>query len=269
MAASFTSWSMARPCLFLLMIITTLSPPATAEICSFWDTGCIDPLAQTAISFTFPPLFLETINFYYAFDADVRGRGQSPMTKAGFWIGYEPYINNSVIDVNRTSEVAVRVGNLTGSPSGANNGCDGVWGSECSKNLKDFLQKTLFELVASGKSYSDPLGTVIGSFRASPPIVPNCPPSLFEVYHFPVDSFVMENEDDKTAIIKTTGSSDDTWATWLIDNMTAAEQAEQVALGIIGRTPAYGSSPPLDKTEIQVQLVCALAPSVGTSSSDG
>lgn len=184
MAAFFTSWPMARLSLFVLTIITTISP-ATADICSFWDTGCVDPLAQTAVAFTFPPLFLETINFYYAFDADPQGRGQTPTVKVGYWIGYEAYINNSVIDVNRTSEVAVRVGNLTGTPSGQNNGCDGVWGSACSKNLIDFLQKTIYELVVSGSSYEDPLDTVIQSFRKSPPPVSNCPSLLFDVQTFP------------------------------------------------------------------------------------
>ncbi|KAL4916858.1 hypothetical protein BDW62DRAFT_185433 [Aspergillus aurantiobrunneus] len=268
MAAFLGSWSMTRPCLFLLMIIATLSPPATADICSFWDSGCVDPLAQTAIGFKFPPLFLESINFYFAFDADARGKGQEPMTKAGFWIGYEAYINNSVIDVNRTSEVAVRVGNLTGTPYGDNNGCDGVWGTDCSRNLKDYLKQTIMKLVASGESYSDPLSTVIGSFRDNPPVISNCPPSLFDVQRFPVDPFVMENEDDKTAIIKTTGDSDHPWSTWFVDNMTAAQQAEQVAVGIVARTPAYGSSATVDQNDIQVELLCARAPSLGTSSSN-
>ncbi|KAL5002865.1 hypothetical protein BDV10DRAFT_86287 [Aspergillus recurvatus] len=266
MAALRTLWSTARPYLFLLMIIATISSPATADLCSFWDTGCVDPLAQTAISFTFPPLFLEPINFYYAFDADVRGKGQEPMTKAGFWIGYEAYVNNTAIDVNRTSEIAVRVGNLTGTPSGNNNGCDGVWGSDCSMNLKRHLQETLFTLITSGKSYEDPLRTVIGSFRDNPPPVPNCPP-LFDVQRFPVEEFAVENEDDKTAVIKKTGSSDNTWSTSLIDNMTAAQQAEQVAVGIISRTPMYGSTPPQSQNDIQLELVCAQAPSSGTSSS--
>ncbi|KAL4800225.1 hypothetical protein BDV19DRAFT_172886 [Aspergillus venezuelensis] len=268
MAALFTSWSMHRPYLFLLMLLSTFYAPATADVCSFWDSGCVDPLAQTAISFTFPPLFLESINFYYAFDADARGKGQQPMTKAGFWIGYEAYVNNSVIDLNRTSEIAVRIGNLTGTPSGANNGCDGVWGSDCSANLKSFLQETIYKLVASGEAYTDPLSTVIGSFRDHPPVVSNCPPPLFDVQRFPVEQFAMENEDDKTAIIKTTGNSDAPWSTWFIDNMTAAEQAEQVAVGIINRTPAYGTTPAQSPHDIQIELVCAQAPSPGTSSSD-
>lgn len=78
----------------------------------------------------------------------------------------------------------------------------------------------------------------------------------------------MENEDDKTAVIKTTGSSDDAWATWLIDDMTAAEQAQQVAVGILSRTPMYGTTLPQNQSDIQVELVCAQAPSLGSSSSD-
>ncbi|KAL2812235.1 hypothetical protein BDW59DRAFT_155341 [Aspergillus cavernicola] len=268
MAAFPSSWSMTRPYLFLLMIIATLSPPATADICSFWDSGCVDPLAQTAISFTFPPLFLETINFFYAFDADVRGKGQEPMTKAAFWIGYEPYVNNSVIDLNRTSEIAVRVGNLTGTPSGGNNGCDGVWGSECSKNMREFFQQTLFDLVTLGEPFSDPLSTVIGSFHTNPPVISNCPPQFFENQHFPVDQFGIEIDTNKTPIIKTTGSAISPWFSWFIDNMTASEQAEQVAVGIISRTPSYGSAPPSNKYGIGIELVCAQAPSPGSSGSD-
>ncbi|KAL2868168.1 uncharacterized protein BJX67DRAFT_380366 [Aspergillus lucknowensis] len=258
---------MAGPCLLLLMLITSFSP-VSAEICSFWDSGCVDPLAQTAISFKLPPLFLEPINFYYAFDADARGKGQEPMIKASYWIGYEAYINNSVIDINRTSEIAVRVGNLTGTPSGENNGCDGVWGSECSKNFKDFFQKIIFDLITAGDSYNNPLGTVIESFLAHPPLISNCPPPLFDVQQFPSDQFAIENEDDKIAVIKKTGGSDKPWSTFFIDNMTAGDQAEQVAVAIISRTPSYGTEPPSKKEEIQIEFICARAPSPGSSTSD-
>lgn len=187
MATSFGLWSMARPCLLLLLtILATLSPSATAEICSFWDKGCVDPLAQTAIPFKFDPLFLETMNFFYAFDADSQGKGQAPMIKTGFWIGYQASTNNSVININRTSEIAVRVGNLTGTPSGGNNGCDGVWGSSCSNDLKTYLQETILEYVQNADTYSNPLSNVIHSFRSTPPILPNCSPTLFEVQNIPV-----------------------------------------------------------------------------------
>ncbi|KAL4870312.1 hypothetical protein BDV12DRAFT_166129 [Aspergillus spectabilis] len=269
MAVLFRSWSMSRPYLIFLMLVATLSNPATAEMCSFWDSGCVDPLAQTAISLKFPPLFLETINFYYAFDADARGKGQEPMTKASYWIGwYEAYVNRSTIDVNRTSEIAVRVGNLTGTPSGGNNGCDGVWGSECSKNLKDFFKDTMFKMMNQGKSYENPLDTLIGSLRDNPPVIQNCPPPFFDVQHFPVEQFAIETDIGQIAIIKKTGSSDKPWSTWFIDNMTAAEQAEQVAVGIISRTPTYGAPLPPDKEGIDIEVVCARAPSPGTSSSD-
>ncbi|KAI9374226.1 hypothetical protein BJX61DRAFT_540959 [Aspergillus egyptiacus] len=239
--------------------------PAAADMCYFWDTGCVDPLAQTAISFRFPPLFLEPINFYFAYDADARGKGQAPMIKAGYWIGYEAYVDNSVMDVNRTSEIAIRVGNLTGTPSGGNNGCDGVWGSECSMNLKKTFKEYIYELVTSGSSYSDPLRTVVDALRAHPPHIANCPPPFFDVQHFPVDEFVGENADGKTAYIKTTGTSNSPWSIWLIDDMKAVDQAEQVAVGIISRTPQYGSEPPADEDEIGIELVCARAPSTGTS----
>lgn len=169
-----------------MTILATLSPSATAEICSFWDKGCVDPLAQTAIPFKFDPLFLETMNFFYVFDADGRGKGQAPMVKTGFWIGYQASTNNSVININRTSEIAVRVGNLTGAPSGGNNGCDGVWGSSCSTDLKTYLKENILEYVQNADTYTNPLSNVIHSFRSTPPILPNCPPTLFEVQNIPV-----------------------------------------------------------------------------------
>ncbi|KAL2856297.1 hypothetical protein BJX68DRAFT_206747 [Aspergillus pseudodeflectus] len=263
MASILSLRSLMRPYLFLLMIFTSFSP-ASADMCTFWDSGCVDPLAQTAISFKFPPLFLETINFYYAFDADGRGKGQAPMIKAGYWIGYEAYVNNSVIDLNRTSEIAVRVGNLTGTPSGGNNGCDGVWGPECSKNMQDFFKEHIFRLITGGE-YDNPLSMLIESFHAHPPEIKNCPPPFFDVQKLPTDQFAFESEDEQVAVIKKTGSADSPWMTWFIDNMTAGDQAEQVAVGIMSRTPAYGSPLPQNPDGIQVELVCARAPSSGTS----
>ncbi|KAL5333373.1 hypothetical protein BJX70DRAFT_69320 [Aspergillus crustosus] len=268
MATLFRSWSMTRPYLFLLMLIAKLSTPATGDLCSFWDSGCVDPLAQTAISLQFPPLFLETINFFYAFDADARGKGQEPMTKVSYWIRYEAYVNHSAIDINRTSEIAVRVGNLTGTPSGANNGCDGVWGPQCSKNMIEFFQDTIFNLVNTGKSYENPLDIMIGSFRDEPPIIQNCPPPFFDVQQFSVEQFAIEIDIEQIPIIKKSGTARRPWSTWFIDNMTAAEQAEQVAVGIISRTPTYGAPLPPASKGIEIELVCARAPSPGTSSSD-
>ncbi|KAL4884187.1 hypothetical protein BJY04DRAFT_15613 [Aspergillus karnatakaensis] len=268
MAVLFRSWSIARPYLLLLTLITTFTTPATADLCSFWDSGCVDPLAQTAISLSFPPLFLAPLNFYYAFDADARGKGQEPMIKASYWVKWQASINSSIIDINRTSEIAVRVGNLTGTPSGANNGCDGVWGSQCSINMKHFFQQALFELMNTGKSYENPLDTLIGSFHDHPPPIENCPPPFFDVQQFPVDQFAIEIDTDQTTIIKDKGNSEDPWSTWFIDNMTAAEQAEQVAVGIISRTPTYGAPLPSSYSGVDIELVCARAPSPGSSSSD-
>ncbi|KAA8641904.1 uncharacterized protein ATNIH1004_010843 [Aspergillus tanneri] len=226
------------------------------------------PLFIPAISFDFPPLFLDNINLYYAFDANSRGKGHEPMTKASFWLGYAARrIDNSIIDKNRTLEIAMRVGNLTGSPSGDNNGCDGVWGPQCSNNLKSLLKGAIYDLSAKGDYYSRPLDTVISQMRINPPTLDSCPPPFFDIQAFPVQPFGQETDADLSATLKTSGSSDSPWKTWFIDNMTSSQQAEQVAVAIVSRGPSYNSPPPHSKNDIQIELACVQAPSSGSSSS--
>ncbi|PLB53766.1 hypothetical protein P170DRAFT_346545 [Aspergillus steynii IBT 23096] len=258
--------SKLRPYLTLL-IFATIFQSGLAQLCSFWDGGCVDPLAQTAVSFGFPPLFLDDINLYYGFDANSRGKGHEPMTKASFWLGYAARrIDNSVIDRNRTSEIAMRIGNLTGTPAGDNNGCDGVWGPQCSNNLKSAFKGAIYDLSKKGDYYSYPLDTVISQMLINPPSLANCPPPFFDVQTFPVQPFGQETDTDLSATLKTSGTSESPWKTWFIDNMTSSQQAEQVAVAIISRGPSYNSAPPRSKDDVQIELVCVQAPSTGSSS---
>jgi hypothetical protein len=168
-------------------MLATILQPGLAQVCSFWDGGCVDPYAQTAVSFGFSPLFLDDLSFYYAYDANNRGKGNEPMTKASFWMGYAArHIDNSVIDSNRTLEVGLRVGNLTGTPAGGNNGCDGVWGPQCSINLKETLKQAIFQLSVKGEYYTYPLDTVLHEMIVNPPTLSNCPPPFFDVQRIPV-----------------------------------------------------------------------------------
>ncbi|PYH95303.1 hypothetical protein BO71DRAFT_290475, partial [Aspergillus ellipticus CBS 707.79] len=255
------------PCLGLLLLLATLIPSGAAQVCSFWSGSCVDALAQTAVTFSFPPLFDGSLNLYYGFDANSHGKGQEPMTKVSYWLGYGAVINNSVIDANRTSEIGLRIGNLTGTPSGHNNGCDGVWGPQCSSDLKSLLKQALYGLTTSGAYYNYPLDTVLSEMLINRPYLSNCPPPLFDVSGIPSLAFAQETDTDMTATIQTAGSSDNPWKTWFIDNVTANEQAEQVAVAILSRAPSYNGLPPEHMDDIQVELICTQAPSTGGSSS--
>lgn len=186
MSLQLGSGSVFRPGWMLLILVLAAVPSAIAQFCTFWDGGCVDPLAQTAINFDFPPLFRDDITLYYGFDANPSGKGQEPMVKASFWLAYDPHrIDNSVITANRTSEIAFRVGNLTGTPSGPSNGCDGVWGPQCTHDLKELLKGAIYELTARG-DYTYPLQTVISQMLVNPPVLSNCPPPFFDVQSLPV-----------------------------------------------------------------------------------
>lgn len=171
----------------LLWTTTLLYPyPAQAQLCTFWDGGCVDPLAQTAISFYLPPLFNENVHLYYAYDANSNGKGHGPMTKVSYWMRYARHINSSAITMNRTSELGLRVGNLTGTPSGANNGCDGIWGPRCSRDLKRLLSGAIYDLSNESDYNDNPLYTVLNQMQSDKPYLENCPPQFFDVQSIPV-----------------------------------------------------------------------------------
>lgn len=72
---------------------------------------------------------------------------------------------------------------------------------------------------------------------------------------------------DQSASLRRSGSVDDPFDTWFVDNMTAKQQADQVAVAILSRAPAYDSDPPSSEKDIQIELACIQAPSGGSSSS--
>ncbi|CAI7606287.1 unnamed protein product [Penicillium glandicola] len=248
--------------LALLVLLQTVS----AQFCSFWNNGCIDSLAQTAIRFDLNPLFPDPVTLYYSFDASSSGKGEGPMTKTAFWLGYQNNnINVNAVDSNRTSEIGLRIGNLTGTPSGANNGCDGIWGGDCSRDLKSALRGAIYRLAVSGESYSKPLEVVLNQMLMTPPLLPACPPPTLDVASIPVQDFARERVPDHNVTIMPPGSGAWPWQVWYLDHMSAHKQASQVAVGIISRAPSYNSIPPDGPDDIMVELVCVQAPSRGSS----
>lgn len=176
---------------WLLLVVLAVVRGAAAQFCSFWDSSCIDPLAQSAVRLDFSPLFPDPITLYYAYDANPSGKGDGPMTKTAFWLRYNTHrVNSDPVDGNRTSEIALRVGNLTGTPSGGNNGCDGLWGSICSNDIKTALQGIMYRLAWSKEPYSRPLQYALNQMLLSPPSSPSlsssCGAPVLDVASIPV-----------------------------------------------------------------------------------
>ncbi|KAJ5623991.1 hypothetical protein N7510_000300 [Penicillium lagena] len=259
--------SLGRPS--LLAVLLMLFHCGAAQFCSFWNTGCVDPVAQTAVSLQFQPVFPDPVTFFYGFDASPLGKGEGPMTKVAYWLRYQDnHVNHDAVDANRTSEVALRIGNITGVPSGGNNGCDGIWGPPCSEDLKGSLRNTMFHMATSGEYHHKPLEAALAHMIAWPPTLETCPPQMFEVASIPVQEFVLESMPDQRVSVMTPGTSGHPWQIWYLDDMTTQSQASEVAVGIISRAPSYNGPPPLSPDDIQVQLICLQAPSGRSSGSD-
>jgi hypothetical protein len=175
-----------------------LANPTAAFYCPFDDETCFDGLAQTSVPVDFQPLFPLPLGFYYGFDAQQQGDGgavtlgkasSASSIKLSYWLQYDRQkVGTETIQANRTTEIALRVGGLTGHVGGGNNGCDKVWGLECSSNLKSFLQHSIYGLSVWGITYESPLKAVLDKLASkySPPTVPGCPPSFFAVDGMPV-----------------------------------------------------------------------------------
>ncbi|CAI7609616.1 unnamed protein product [Penicillium pancosmium] len=258
---------------WVLLAILALLQCSSAQFCSFWTSDCIEPLAQVAVPFSFQPLFPDPITLFYGFDALSSGKGQGPMTKTAFWLGYQDRnIDQKAIDTNRTTEIGFRIGNITGSPSGGNNGCDGIWSEDCTRELKNSIQRGIFHLPPPIDHHRRPLAAALEHMMWDPPKLDSCPRQLFEdVASIPVQDFIRESVPQQNVTVMTPGSGYNPWQVWYIDDMTSRQQASQVALGIITRSPTYDSEPPHSPDDVQVELVCVQAPRAppsGSSNSD-
>jgi hypothetical protein len=181
-------WSRWTLIIVLALILQQFVSPVVALICDFHDEGCLDPLAQVSVPVAFRPLFPKPIRFFYGFDAQAVA-SSGPMIKVSFWLQYDrESVIRHAVQSNSTTEIALRIGNLTGFRGGKNHGCDGVWRHQCSQNLKEYLRQSIYNLANSGVSYINPLETVLQqmSESQSPPTIPSCPESLFQVDAIPV-----------------------------------------------------------------------------------
>ena len=171
----------------MMMIMMFLSQPVMAY-CRFWDSRCVDPIAQTTSPMSLKPLFPDPLILYYAFDSTASGSSNGePYTKSAFWFRYgRGEVNSSVITTNRTWEIGMRMGNFTGQPSGGHNGCDGIVGSRCAESIEETLQSSIYQLLLSGGTYSNPLQSVLDQMQDSLPSNFSCVPSFFDVQQFPV-----------------------------------------------------------------------------------
>lgn len=175
----------------LAFVLANFVFPVTAYYCSFNDGTCIDGLAQVSVSFQFPSISPSQLFFYYAFDAGLSNQNGTSSVKVGYWLQYDhdqlASYNKQSPDTNWTTEAALRIGNLGGYVRGSNNGCDGVWGSACSENLKSFLQSSIFNLSRQGVPYEMPLQTVLQPLTDSSagPVIEGCPSSIFELNNIP------------------------------------------------------------------------------------
>ncbi|TQB75502.1 hypothetical protein MPDQ_002795 [Monascus purpureus] len=234
--------------LLLVIVLAMIIQPIRANYCQFWSPDCIDPLAQTAVPFNFEPLYPDPLYLFYAFDASTDGSTGQPVTKTSFWLRYGgTRVNRVAINGNRTLEIAMRVGNLTGYPAGGHNACEYVLGSQCTETITQTLQYGIYGHILSGQNYTNPLATILTQMQ------------MYTPANF--SSFASEISSPQSVEMQSSGSTNSPWATWYTHDLTSASQSDQVAVAIVSRSPAYGWTTPPSLSDIQVELVCIQAPS--------
>jgi hypothetical protein len=115
----------------------------------------MDPTALGSTSFTFEPLFdaNNKLRFVYAFESEDQDEANSqPITQGSTvtidtsvaaWLEYDKYPTLTPTAHQLTDFIVLMNENITGTPSDGNNGCDGVWGKECSENLKSYVKQLI------------------------------------------------------------------------------------------------------------------------------
>ncbi|KAL2870432.1 uncharacterized protein BJX67DRAFT_345702 [Aspergillus lucknowensis] len=243
-------------------------------------TSCIDPIALGSVSFAFEPLFPEAPTFVYAFDVQNEeelaaesispGESQAPDAKVSFWLEYsETRLTPS--DRQETYMKVLLHQNLTGTPGGAHNGCDEVWGSGCSKNLVRFLKT---QLAAADIRHSATLDSIFYDFQGNyidEDIVStigalDCPVGfLNESYSVEgISSWVSnlegvlatENGDDTS--IMSSGNATNTYVTDRLSDTRYEDLIERVAVAIVVRVPLEGDLYQ-NADNIQLEIACVKA----------
>ncbi|KFY83281.1 hypothetical protein V498_08184, partial [Pseudogymnoascus sp. VKM F-4517 (FW-2822)] len=244
--------------------------------------SCVNPIASGFASFEFKPLFTTNSTFVYAFDVEYEAEienktitpGSSLQTdaKVAFWLEYtETQLTPS--DHQETYMAVLLNGNITGTPSGAHNGCDGVWGPECSKNLGSFLKSTITK--ARSRSFAD-LPSVLSDVgspylnKSDPETAKaianlSCPQGLFDETYLvsgaggsfnEAGKLAKENGDDTR--IMPSGNASDPYISKRIGDTTYDEQIDQVAVALIARIPLEGDLYQ-NVDNIQLEMVCVKA----------
>lgn len=157
---------------------------------------CVNPKARGSVSFEFKPLFPKGLDFVYAFDSETQeeadkqhvpeGSTPSPDSKVAFWLEY-PEVNLNPAAHAETYMLVLMNENFTGNPSGSNNGCDGLWGAQCSKNLAAWFKAEMAGGALSPGDSIRRLGTIFGKPKTSEGkrILENtgCPNGFFNDYY--------------------------------------------------------------------------------------
>lgn len=163
-------FSIIPPLALALLSSVAIAQDEEERDCSYDSSDeCIEPEARGSVEFQFKPLFPSNAQFVYAFaagyepdysnndDEEEDESTRTPETKVGFWLEY-PEADLSPSSEMETSLVFLMHENITGTPSGGNNGCDGIWGARCSSGIAEVIKS---EITTTPSSFGPSLGQVL------------------------------------------------------------------------------------------------------------
>ncbi|KAK2837018.1 hypothetical protein FQN49_006493, partial [Arthroderma sp. PD_2] len=227
------------------------------------------PEARGSVNFDFKPLFPKGVSFVYAFNSETqsaddqhttKGSTAAPDTRVGFWLEY-PEVNQAPSADMQTHMTVLLNKNLTGVPSGGNNGCDGLWGAECSNNLAAWLKTE-----AAGSS-SD-LGGVINSFNSigdsrtseGKRLMENlsCPSGILHMSYDNSGSYLANERKGSPTEIMEFGNALNPYIVETFKGTGYDQQIEQAAVVLLLRKPQDGD---LAKNvdSLQLEMACVKA----------
>ncbi|KAL2859917.1 uncharacterized protein BJX67DRAFT_337813 [Aspergillus lucknowensis] len=245
--------------------------PTSCDPLDLFDK-CIDPWAQGSATFSFEPLFPEPINFVYAFALQNNYQYYPiPDAKVAFWLEY----NETQLDPSNGAESYMTVilnNNITGTPYGGHNGCDGVLGAECSENLIGFLKN---QIAAQGNRSETPLNDALASAKsgeaAEAVAALNCSTSLFNRYYeisgFDLYDGVFAKEDGENTTIVPSGNATHPFSTEVLEDTPYKYLINRVAVALLARVP-LGEELYRDVENLQVEMACVRSKPVDSNDDD-
>ncbi|KAL5343371.1 hypothetical protein BJX70DRAFT_393939 [Aspergillus crustosus] len=311
----------------LLSISISISlqvPLTTAQRCKY-DTNpldhCINAQRTGSRAFEFPPLFPSAATLVYALDplntdeiqaeldrnatiyetADSTStRNASELninvTRTAFWLEY-PEINITTEDTLFISHIGMLFTNASNSISGANNGCDGLLGTNCTSFLKAYVKARITPRGSRQDDQRDDLDRVLNSRRRnwyrgrgrngtqSP-----CPVDLWDdggvlpteeeegedrmVLPLAIEANKLSESHNYTTDSLPSGDSSHTYNRPIDRERSLEEQIQKAGVGIITRVPIF--IPPVynrltgeyegginfTDDDVQVELICSRADAV-------